>query len=243
MVKRRWSTILSSPFTWAPLIPVAGAAAFLNVPTAVIALGLAGTGVAYYWRQRRAELDVEIAQKLVKEHNHDQNDALYKRSKRFKKLGCGHCYATMGKFVRLKKKIESHIHEHDPVTQTEQEVESLVDRLCFEVADELEDIAKLRELFRRKRLPKERYRELKGHEKELHERVAHAYDTLKDTYRDLGTILDPFKVDAPKQSALDDTIHRLKEEAAIAKRVRARVEADTLAETATLGGSSELESH
>ena len=223
------------PATWLPLLGIAiGGLLGSVLGGGIILATLIASGL--YWKARWPRLRASVIEDWVEEHNDDQNDALYRTVKLLDKYKCDDLADTLKRFLRLKKAIEGGLHDSGELTAEKEEMETLVDSLCFEVADELRRVSDIRYSLKkdrkRKRLSQETATSLRESEDQLMERVAHAEQTLSEMHTHLDTILNPLtpSLAASANPALDETIAKLKEETTIARRVRQRIETDYAAE-------------
>lgn len=223
------------PATWLPLVGIAiGGIVGSVLGGAIILASLIGGGL--YWKSRWPRLQAAVIEDWVEEHNEDQNDALYQTVKLLDKYKCDDLADTLKRFLKLKKDIEGGLHKSDGLTPEIEEMEILVDSLCFEVADELRRVSDIRYALKKgrkgKRMRQETATSLRESEDQLMERVGHAEQTLSEMHTHLGTILNPLSPSLPASAnhVLDETIAKLKEETAIAQRVRRRIETDHASE-------------
>ena len=233
LLKEIWKEVKRDPMTWAPIAGV-GVGAIVGSSFGLILVAGALVGGGLYWKTRWPKLKAKASAEWIEEHNEDQNDYLYRHVKQLKRYKCYDLSDSLKRFIYLKKHIERGLHQSGELSPQKEEMETLVDSLCFEVSDELQRISDIRYTIKkgRKRLSKEKVSSLRASEEELGDRVDHAHQTLSEMHANLQTILDPLgeQVSESSNPKLDDTITRLKEETFIAKRVRQRIEADYGAE-------------
>lgn len=222
--RRKLRMALSSPVTWAPWLPVAGAWTFLNAPAALLgggALAVAG-GLVAYWMKQWIALDSKIVAKLVQESNAAQDDELAGRIKDLEKRRHMELAMTLGNFLVRKQRIEESLHREGDLTDAKKEVETLVDSLCFEVAEQLEKVAWLDQTRLRNQINEEDYskrRDLAFAE------INHAFGTLNKTIDNLETLLNPASglETLPNESKLSSLSQSLRSELELAQRVRDRL--------------------
>ena len=233
----RIKAILGSPITWAPFLPVMGAWAILGVPP-IIALGLAaavGCGLWTYWKGKRKEIDTKVISQLVEKSNAEQDRDLIERCNQLARIGYRDYGVTLASFLRRKQQIEKSLHADSKdgvaVSAEKEHVETLVDSLCFGVAEELERLATLQGDQKKKRKgTRSKGRGKEGVAKasaEIAKRIQKAYDTLEQTWEGLEELLNPAVGldggDRNDENRLDNVIAKLEEERAISKRVRERM--------------------
>ncbi|MEM7011023.1 MAG: hypothetical protein AAF585_06015 [Verrucomicrobiota bacterium] len=222
--RRKLRMALSSPITWAPWLPVAGAWTFLDAPPALLfggALAIAG-GLVAYWMKQWLALDSKLVAKLVKESNAAQDEELARRIKDFDKRRHSQLAMTLGNFLVRKQRIEESLHRDGELTDAKKEVETLVDSLCFEVAEQLEKVAWLDQTRLRNQISEEDYskrRDLAFAE------INHAFGTLNETIDNLDTLLNPASglETLPNESKLSSLSQSLRSELQLAQRVRERL--------------------
>ncbi len=224
----KWKRVLRSPWSWAPV--AASPFLFLIHPLAGLA-GLVGVSVSIgrYWKHHLPQIEEAVVRELIEESNEDQDRFLKRQISTLHKYKC-HDYAKrLERFLEIKREMERVLHSKEgALAPADEKIGKLIDTLCFEAADELRRLADIRYRLkkRRKRLRRDEVERLKRQQKALEETVRHAQDTLTETQKQLQTIVDPLAQTTPKRSALEDTIAKLKEEAAIAQRVRERLDGD-----------------
>ena len=229
LAEELWKEVRHAPTFWIPLaLPFAGA--FLGWLGAALGLAVG----AFWWKRQWPGWLAKVQAEVIEERNEDEHEALRKQVKTLARFRCDDLADSLERFVRLKKEIERSIHRSPgELTSSKVETEKLVDALCFEVADELRRIADIRYTLKKRkkrRLSEEKVRELKASEDQLRDRVEHAHETLKEMHANLRVVLDPVNVAPERSSALEETIAKLKEETAIARRVRERIERDNAAD-------------
>ncbi len=226
---RLWSTRLTSPITWGSALVLVGLAWFFKWPWYVI-LGVAVVliaALAFYWRLTGKPLEKRILKKLINESNAEQEDELAQRARALSKKHAGDLAITLGKFLKIKRKIEEEIHAHDELPEAAQPIETMVDELCYGVADELERLAQVEVRLAREGLQinPDQEEQLRDLRRELVTSISTAYKTLVETRTNLDVILRPVSLDVSRQkSQLDDVVHSLKAETEIARRVRQRLD-------------------
>ena len=229
LLKEIWKRMKRHPMTWIPVAGLGGGALIGSALGFLVAAG-AMLGGGLFWKTRWPQLKAKASAKWAEEHNEDQNDNLYRHVKQLKRYKCYDLSDSLKRFIYLKKHIERGLHESGELTEQKDEMEKLVDSLCFEVSDGLVRIADMRYTLTkgRRRPGLAQVASLKGCEDDLVARVEHAHQTLAALHLNLGTILDPLGANASpsSNSDLDGTIAKLKEETLIAQRVRRRIETD-----------------
>jgi len=231
---RKWKLALGSPLTWAPFLPVFGAFAFLGIGPflfGVLCLGVT-VGVAFYWRGHHLKLENQIIAALIAESNAVQDQALAGTMARLKSAGYANHTETLGRFLHQKQRIEAALLQSATTSPgARQEIETLVDKLVFGVADQLTRVAELSDRLDRPAVPltPDRQKGLEQNRREISNQIREAWETLGETWDQLGSLLAPGDgldgIDAT-HSGLDSAIAKLRHEQEIARRVRERMNAD-----------------
>ena len=226
IAKRKWSAALTSPITWAPFLPAVGAYDFLDVPGIIVTalIGAITGGLFWYWKRQGPEIERKIVEELVSESNRAQDKALADRMRSFNKRSYSAYAVNFGRFLQMKTEVERAIHgDGGELTPSKEQVENLIDSLCFGVADEFERLIELDGLLL-KSVPGSRIGPIEDERGQLVERIQRAFRTLSETQTNLPVILNPAGGPSVRESRLDDVIDRLKEEADIARKVKERLE-------------------
>jgi hypothetical protein len=214
--------ILTHPITWAPFVPVVAAYTVFDVPWLISAAFGAAVfvAVAGYWRGQWRGLTDGLRHKMIDEHNRAQNVFLSAGADELRQAGSRDYAKQLEDFVTIKGQIEHRLHEDGTITGQKIQIEQLVDSLCFGVRDQLTALAR-----------RENGSELADCDESLSQ-VSAALETLRSTLAELDTILGPS--DAPGGAAnasLEEVTRRLREEAEIARRVRARLRQTEIADS------------
>lgn len=225
--------IAKSPITW--IATVGAIAAFALLPN-LYGLALTGgilLGIASFWKKRLPQLEEKIVNALIKSSNKTQSKSLKRGIEQLHDWDY-HDYADqLSKVLTLKKQVEETIHTQEPRTSMDESIETLVDTLCNEVSRDLFKMADISYTLRkkRKRLSDQQKQEMKNDQNELGERVKQASQTLEEAHSQLALTTGKKIPDEGDNPLLDQTIERLREETALAQRVRARIDttySDTL---------------
>ena len=174
---------------------------------------------------------------IVSESNREQDKALANRMRSLHQRGSADYAVNFGRFLQAKTEIERAIHSDGEVlTGAKEQVEKLVDSLCFGVAEEFDRLIQLDE---KPQNSQGAEKSTQSERQELVERIQRAYRTLSETQNNLPVILNPAGKPGARESRLDDVIDRLKEEADIARRVKERLEGGSdVGSTSTTQGST-----
>ncbi len=227
-------TALASPMTWAPFLPVVGAFTFLDVGPGMF-LGLLAAvsiGVSVYWKKQSAKLEGKMLERLIKESNEAQDTKIAEITRQLMREGSRDYAMTLGSFLETKQSIEKALH-HDgsELTPQKEEIESLVDTVTFGVADQLQRLAEFDQRLEKPTYPlTEAQREqIDEARHQIAQQVQHAWETIDETWRNLGKMLDPtsgLTQEVGTHDSLDHAISRLREEKEIAERVRERMKTE-----------------
>lgn len=228
LVRKKSEAIAKSKLTRVAI--AGGIAALVLLPSfyGILAFGGIALGTALFWKKHLPRIEEQILQSLIETSNKEQNRSLKKGIERLHDWDY-HDYAEqLSEVANLKKQVEETIHSQEPRTSMDESIESLVDTLCNEVSRDLFRMADIDYTLRkkRKRLTNEQKKEMKTDRDELGARVREAVVALKDSHAQL-TLTTGKKVPNQGQNpVLDETIARLREEAALAQRIRARIESN-----------------
>ena len=228
ILQKKWLARLSSPVTWSVYAVLVLAILVIKpVWWVAVLLALVTTlGLWYYWRLTGAALEKRILKRVIANSNLKQEDEMSRRMRSLQENRAGDLAITLGKFVEMKKEIEAEITRGEDVPTAAAQVETMIDELCFGVADQLEDLAQVQGRLARPdlQLVKGKRDELKDSQRDLVTTISQAYKTLTNTRYNIDAILHPLKLDVPKRDAeLDSVVDRLREENEIAKRIRNRL--------------------
>ena len=127
--------------------------------------------------------------------------------------------------------MEKAILRSGELTAEKQKTKTLIDTICFEVADQLDRLSESKQLFRKpgSQLTEEERQALEDKQAQQEEQIRSAYQALTDMQLQLDSMIAPHEPITGANSRLAETIAQVKQEAEIAKRVRQRIEADNVA--------------
>lgn len=209
--------IIGNPISWGPLIPIAVAGVFLKgLLWLWVLLGIGAiAAVVTYWRKQWPGIIAQLRREWVQEHNRLQDLMLKKSADDFQGAKENAMARRLEQFRIVKRKVETRLHEDGEITDQKIELEQLVDALCFNVRDQLDDVL---------------IREGKGLEVDRDAVLAHvddAYRTLQGVVAELDTILGPsLPPGGPIAVTIAGITQRLQEEVEIARRVRSRLQVE-----------------
>jgi hypothetical protein len=213
--------VLTDPITWVPLVPAVAAYTIFNVPAA-FSLGFGALvlgGVGAYWRTRWAGITTRLRRESILEHNRLQDLLLKKAADAFQMAKENGFARKLEQFRMVKHKVELRLHENGEITAQKIQLEQLIDSLCFGVRDQLQAV-----------LERERAGEEVDRSTTLLQ-VEEAYQTLQSTAAEIDTILGPaLSPDVTTDSSIAEITRRLREETDIARRVQARLRAESQGE-------------
>ncbi|MGJ8726709.1 MAG: hypothetical protein ACSHYB_19340 [Roseibacillus sp.] len=218
--------IASSPLTWVAAVGAIVALALLpNLYGLAIATGVI-FGTAALWKKRMPQIEDGIVAALIESSNKAQTRSLKKGVEQLKDWDYEDYADQLTEILALKKQVEGTIHSQTPRTSTDESIESLVDTLCNEVSRDLFKMADINYTLRkkRKRLSDQQKKEMRSDQEELGERVKQATLALKEAHAQLALTTGKRIPDKGDNPLLDQTIERLREESALAQRIRARIE-------------------
>jgi len=231
--REKLRALVTSPLIWIPQIITVLTGLFLKWKWWVILLVMIGVFFvcALIWQARSARLGKKITKRIIKQSNEGQDTELLERVRQFEKDGMDGYAVTLGKFVQLKQQIEKELHEDGTaeLSKGAQEVESMVDILCYGVADQFEAASEVeRRLATLTSDKSEERAKLKAARKELLGQVIEGYKSLRKTRSQLAYLIKPaskIKAGVPKVD-LNTIIHQLKEKDEIASNTRSRMKRD-----------------
>ncbi|MEM7700126.1 MAG: hypothetical protein AAF236_17155, partial [Verrucomicrobiota bacterium] len=209
---------------------------FLDIGPAIFGgLLLAVTGgIAWYWKTHNENLEAKLLRKLIDESNQAQDQHLVERARNLAGEGHHNYASTLGSFVERKKQVEEAIHAEfrkrpeSGVPDSVQEIEKLIDTLVFGVADQLDRLGEIDLKLHKPKFPlSDSQREhLSAARSDISDRVHEAWETLEDTWENLGSLIDPtigLAAEDSSHATLDQAIVRLRHEQELAGRVQERM--------------------
>jgi hypothetical protein len=224
--------VFAAPITWAPLVPVVAAYTVFDVPGVIVfAFGvIVLIAIGAYWRTQWAALTGSLRRQRIRDHNLAQNELLKAGARDLRRDGAPDYARRIEEFLEVKVLVERRLHEDGALSEQKIQLEQLVDSLCFGVRDQLCALAGQEKAHD----PGERQATLA--------RVSAAFDTLQATVAELDTILGPNDAPAALTGAsLEEITRRLREEAEIARRVRARLRLPEAADLSSAPSPPRLE--
>ena len=224
--------VFSSPITWAPFVPVVAAYTIFDAPGLfTFAFGVVVLlAIGAYWSRQWEALTGSLRRRQIQDHNLAQNELLKQDAGKLRRDGAVDLARRLEEFLDVKILVERRLHDDGGLSEQKIQIEQLVDSLCFGVSDQLSALAE----------------HGKNHEPADREatlaRVSTAFETLQATVAELDTILGPSEAPAALTGAsLEEITRRLREEAEIARRVRARLRAPEAADLSSAPGPPRLE--
>jgi hypothetical protein len=200
-------------------------------------IGLFGIGafaLVAWWQKQGTKIEAEVIQHMIQESNQAQDRKLAEIVGAYRRRGLYHYASALGKFMLVKKRIETELHQDGALTDDKQQVDRLVDQMCAAVCRQF---ARLTELDRDIAASltggtREHLNKLEAGRSEILERIMHAYNTMYETLKQvLQTPPHPSVSTATgsattenKDSNLNEIVTQLKEENRINRAVRERLE-------------------
>lgn len=208
------------------MLPVVGLFALTKIPLLAAGLGIAvASGIMYYWKTHKTELDKRVIESLISQSNTEQNNVLINRCNDLARSGYRDYGVTLASFLKIKKQIEGTLEENNEYSKSREKVENLVDTLCFEVSEELTQLVALQKKKRWRKKTEAQY-------KNIASRIQSAYQILENTWEDLDQILDPtYGLEGTQKSKLDSVIQELEEENTLSKKIRERIQTEINSES------------
>lgn len=193
--RRSRAAIAGSPVTWLAFVGAVGIGliAHANVLGYLLLLGIAAVGLGRFWKARRPTLDARSMLALIRESNAVQDRELVRIGRQLELDGMPQYAVCLGRFLILKQKIESKLHEDRRLAPFRVEIESAVDGICAEVCREITaQCARERSLgeILTSRDPK-RLEQIEAARRQSHAGILHAYTTLFQTHAEILAIPGP----------------------------------------------------
>ena len=220
---RKVEMLVQSPINWVTLVVA------IILPFALgmggwgllLALLLAAYGLRQYWRGRGQELESAVLLKLIDESNRDQDEALRESMMYLRGAGRHNYAVTLGRFLVLKQAIDQRLKQSERIDQQRQQVENLVDELCFGVRDHIRDIIGIEERTASILVSNDANELLETNEtrKKLLNQIVEAFGAVNDTGRNLDLMLEPVN----NGYSLEQAIEHLSNENDILQRVHMRL--------------------
>ncbi len=233
---RKLATAAWSPYTWAPFAATVTAVPFIDAGPLVIGsiFLMVAAGVTGFWRLKRKKLSSALLEDLIEESNQVQDRELVLQARNLLRRGYPDYASTLGSFLERKQQIEKAIHGEGKLTREKREIENLVDAVTFGVCDQLVRLANFDDRLTKPKpdaipiseIQREKINEAR---REIGKRVHEAFDIIESTWENLADILDPIGILEKEDAShpeLDRAIAKLREERAVAQRIRERMETD-----------------
>ena len=221
-----------SPATWIPILSAITVAMMSRSRIGALVAGAAGvTGLVVYWASQWRRLKKTARYNAVIKRIDRQNDSLrHKADELFHQL-CKEESDNLRRFIELKITMEKAVVRSGDFTPEKEKTKTLIDTICFDVADQLQRLAESKQLLRKpgNQLTQEERQALEENQALQEEQIESAYQALTDMQLQLETMLAPHETTTVANSRLAESIAQVQEEAEIARRVRQRIEADNIA--------------
>ena len=222
--------IMRSPLTWLALVGAAGASIFSrSMPGLIASFGAASTALWMFWQSRTDALEAEAIQQIITDSNKTQDEELQRIMQALQAKGQHQYAASLGKFLLLKQRIESRLHESGEITKKTQEIEVLVDSLCSSVCDQITQLTALNQKLGPVLTSNRPERLSRMHDQigKCHERIMKAYGVLFQTARNIDALISPSRQRNEEQKhdadVMDRLIQQLQEENEVAQAVQQRM--------------------
>jgi hypothetical protein len=220
---RKVQLLFESPINWVavamalvlPLVLRAGGWGVL------FGLLLAAYALRQYWRARGQELESAVLLHLIDASNREQDEALRESMMYLRGAGRHNYAVTLGRFLVLKRTIDQRLKQTERIDQQRQQVENLVDELCFGVRDHIRDIIAIEERTASILVSNDANELLETNEtrKKLLNQIVEAFGAVNETCRNLDLMLEPVN----NGYSLDQAIEQLSSENDILQRVHMRL--------------------
>ena len=224
--------IYCSPATWIPIFSAVTVGFLSRSRIGVLVAGAAGmTGLLIYWASQWRRLKKTARYRAVIKRVDRQNDTLYQKADELSQERCKTEADTLRRFIDLKITMEKTVLRSGELTPEKEKTKTLIDTICFEVADQLQRLAESKELLAKPghQLTQEEHQALEEKQRLQQEQVDSAYHALTDMQLQLETMIAPHEPTAVATNRLAEAIAQVQEEAEIARRVRQRIDADNVA--------------
>ena len=164
--------------------------------------------------------------RLIKESNEKQDLDLCRRAYQLADDDHSRYSLQLINFIKLKSKIESAIHEGEDMAGRREEIDNLVDTICFGAADQLEKLAEIDSRLKRKRskpIPPAVESHYQQTQLNIAAQLQDAYNTLTETWENLGEWFDHEALPDSHHPGMSAALEHLKHEQEIVYRVRDRM--------------------
>jgi hypothetical protein len=197
--------------------------------------GAASAGLYRHWKKKSASIEDAVISELVRESNLAQDSELLRITDELRSRGHTQYSNSLGRFVLMKQRIETRLHQDGKITEKKKEIEILVDSICAGVCDELTELGMLERQLTDVLTSGDQaeLKRLAERQTECHNRVMQAYTTISQTAAQIDDMLapsaQPVEVRREESKILDRLIDELKEENEVSSRVRDRLRNEGLA--------------
>ena len=224
---RKAQLLVESPINWgsvlgAILLPLALGTGGWGVMLALLVVAYA---LRQYWRMRGQELESAVLLDLIDASNREQDEALRESMMYLRSAGRHNYAVTLGRFLILKQTIDRRLKQTERIDQQRQQVENLVDELCFGVRDHIRDIIAIEERTASILVSNDASELLETNEtrKKLLNQIVEAFGAVNETCRNLDLMLEPVN----NGYSLEQAIEHLSSENDILQRVHMRLSGRT----------------
>ncbi|MBN2713122.1 MAG: hypothetical protein JXR97_11935 [Planctomycetes bacterium] len=227
---------LHDPLTWligtgALLLGIAGG----SLATAVcIPAGIAG--LWHYWNQTRKKTEAKVIGDMISENNRDQDKTLNAKMNSLRSSGFCTYATAFGKFILLKKRIESILHNDEELTLTDRNMDNLVDRISSLACNHFDNLCQIDERTGKAITGGDAsISELEAERTRVLLQIQHAYgamyrclDTLTETPSPIERKVpaDRAKVRTESLSRMGDAIRELEDETSLVRDAQDKVRED-----------------
>lgn len=227
---RKFSRTIGHPLTW-----VVPAVVFL-VPTLLMRghpIGLLGglvagsvalAGMLFYWMGRGAVVEQRVVGSIIQERHQAQDAELLESVRALRTGGYENYAATLERFLGMKQTFTKRLHEDRVLSDKKKELNNLVDTVCFHVRDQLNEVVALEKPLNAQTADQVARDKLLTGRREILSQVVYAFETLEETFDNLGQILNPEILDPDsarrRADVLQSAIESLQQESKVASTVK-----------------------
>ena len=220
---RKAQLLLESPLNWGAIAAAVIGPLALGAGAWGVGCGLLASafGLQHYWRGRAQELESQVLLDLIDASNREQDEALRQSMMHLRFAGRHNYAVTLGRFLVLKRTIDQRLKQSERVDEQRQQVENLVDELCFGVRDHILEIIAIEEKTASILVSYDANELLETNEsrKKLLNQIVEAFAAVNETSRNLDLMLEP----VDNGYSLEQAIESLSTENDILQRVHARL--------------------
>lgn len=230
---RKFSATIGHPLTWivplavflVPLVLMRGHP--IGLVSGLVAGTVALAGMLLYWRGRGAAVDQRVVRKLIDERHREQDRLLNESIASLRSAGHDNYASTLERFVAMKQTLTARLHADGELTAKKMELNNLVDTVCFQVRDQLDDVVKLEAPYSIRTgetVTDAAKEQMTAARRNILTQVVDAFETLEQTNENLDQILHPEILD-PDQArrradVLQSAIDSLQQESKVASTVK-----------------------